>query len=178
LAELLTVLSVLSVIASISIPKVLTAQANQKYNATAKEALSALANAYTLYRQNNLPNASTSVNHLLPYFNYVKRDTAASVQDNWGNVACDGSNSVCLQLANGGIIRYDTGCPFMGTTPLNAIEILFDPDGAGGTAGAWFGLYFNGRVTSLGRYATGTLIYNVPRGVANPNDDPAWLKWN
>lgn len=72
LAELLISLAILGVIATFTIPKILSSQQNGQYNAEAKEVASMISGAYQAYSLNNTVSGSTTLGALTPYMNYVQ----------------------------------------------------------------------------------------------------------
>jgi prepilin-type N-terminal cleavage/methylation domain-containing protein len=108
LAELLIALAILGVIATFTIPKILTTQQNSKYNAMAKEVASSFAEAYRLYSKSNTVTTATKVTDLPPYLNYVSVDTSSTADDHytWPSQPCGNGTFTCLKLHNGGIIWW------------------------------------------------------------------------
>src|SRR5690242_1607108 len=105
LAELLISLAILGVVATFTIPKVLNSQQNLKHKAIAKEAIASIVQAYQLYSQSTPPTSATKPINLLPYLNYVKYDTSASIYYPFsGTGNCD-SASPCIFLHNGALIQ-------------------------------------------------------------------------
>lgn len=190
LAELLIALAILGIIAVFSIPKVLQAQRDEKYNAAAKEAIAMVSGAYSAYKLNNEPTASTRPRDLTPYMNYVAFDTASRIDFiQTGTPAfrdCDGTTEACLRLHNGAILRYYEGATdgFGGTASTNALAFNIDPDGvySGTTDGPGkslaFFLYYNGRITSYGNIAAGTCNDGYCGNTPNPAYDPPWFSWD
>jgi prepilin-type N-terminal cleavage/methylation domain-containing protein len=185
LAELLVALAILGIIAIFTIPKIVSSQRNGNHNAKAKEAASMIAATYSLYRQNNVISASTSPGDLTSYMNYVKLDTSAQVDWEYGTTGSETCSSVpCLRLHNGGILYYYGGNNFAGTASTNAIFYYFDPDGVSdGTAtnsgkSVLFWLYTNGRITSWTNASPNTVSTAVgsPYG-PNASADPPWFSW-
>jgi len=184
LAELLISLAILGVIATFTIPKILTAQQNSQYNAKAKEAAAMISAAYESYKQQgNTPNTNTSAGNLTPFMNYVAVDSSSSIDLMYTDTtrACTGGYG-CIKLHNGGMLLWASG-GFMGTASTNAIYFYFDPDGIvtdGTTNGpgksTCFWLYYNGRITSYANLTAGTIYAG---GTAGPNSsyDPPWFQW-
>lgn len=185
LAELLIALAILGVIATFTIPKVLNTSQSGEWNATAKEAASMISGAYQAYQLDNTVTASFSGADLLPYINYVSRQTTGSIDNTYGNnnVSCTVSNA-CYVLHNGGKLRIRNVLRLDGTTALNAINFTFDPDGvySGSTTGPGksvdFWLYYNGRITDTGGITDGTLNNSggSPYSPA-PSSVPPWFSW-
>jgi hypothetical protein len=132
-----------------------------------------------------LVSTSTSIDDITQYMNYV----SATSDSSWSvdsamtgpTVVCDSSHP-CLKLHNGATIYSGSGL-FNGTETTRALSFLVDPDGKvtdGTTNGpgksVQFFLYYNGRLTSRGQAATGT-VYNGTTFSPNPNMDPPWFSW-
>ena len=185
LAELLIALAILGVIATFTIPKVITAQQNNSYNAKAHEAAAMITAAYQVYALNNAPvSASTTSGALTQYMNYVNLDTTANID--WAYTLASGGSSASqpdLLLHNGArLVLYNT-ISFGGTNPNNAIIFMLDPDGVvtdGTTNGPGksiqFFLYYSGRIGSYGAMPATAVSSDTSRG-PNPNYDPPWFTW-
>lgn len=179
LAELLVCMLILGEIATFTIPKILTAQQNQKYNARAHETAAMIAAAYQQAQLAGTVTANTSIGDLTQYFNYVSAAPAVS-RDGWssypGTSACGAQK--CLLLHNGGILYYNMGGSegFGGTGALNAIWINYDPDStvSDPTSGISFILYYNGRITSTPYLLPGSS--NAWGGISG-GPDPSWFSW-
>ncbi len=193
LAELLSALAILGVIATFTIPKVLSAQSQSTYNSLAKEAIGTISGAYAAYSLNNTVTSATTSADLTPYMNYVRVDTSTEldhVQNVSGTTSCAVTPlSGCLMLHGGAALRYSSGC-FYGTSSLNIINFYFDPDGrvtgdtgtSSTTKGLSISLYANGRITTAGGRTTGSLTGNAVCSGSNaqnpdPAADPSWLSW-
>ncbi len=189
LAELLTSLAILGVIAIFSIPKIISAQQNTQSNALAHEAAATIAGAYQLYIQNNTLTGSTTAQSLTQYMNYAKVVSSGGVDDIPGrDIGYDCGSLTCLKLHNGGILFTDLGTTFNGIATTNAIYFFFDPDGTRGTSGTAdspgksvsFWLYYNGRITSSANVLPNTsYANNGGSNTTNPgsNADPSWFSW-
>jgi prepilin-type N-terminal cleavage/methylation domain-containing protein len=185
LAELLIALAILGVIATFTIPKVLQSQQDGKYKAMAKEVAAMISGSYDAYRLKNAPTSATGPVDLLPYMNYVKKDTTSVVDDmaTLGTDDCSSTTTVtCLTLHNGGTLVYATDRRFDGTASTNAIVWVFDPDGkASSTVGVGFALYFRGKLTTYDTIDPGTSTY-FGGAPLTTNPTPAfaapWFSWN
>ena len=183
LAELLIALAILGVIATFTIPKIITSQQNAKYQAVAKETVSTIAAAYQQYKIQNGVSSSMSSYALTPYFNYVKTDSGRTIDSYYGSGTKDCTSETCYVLHNGGVLRpYNT--TFGGTSSTNSVWYLFDPDGAvsdGTTNGPgksiYFILYYDGRVTSWNTMAAGTYDSAEGASPACATCDPPWFSW-
>jgi prepilin-type N-terminal cleavage/methylation domain-containing protein len=183
LAELLVALAILGVIATFAIPKVLQAQQDQRYNATAKEFMAAVENAYQQHQLNGLVTTATTPHDLAIYFNYISRTTSGSIDYLPGGTTYDCTVSVpCYKLANGSIFTAPSTLSFSGNSSTHAIVMLFDPDGKVTDGGATNGpaksvaaiLYYNGRITSRGQMQIACHSQVCP--VAS-TPDPSWFIW-
>jgi hypothetical protein len=94
------------------------------------------------------------------------------------------SSKLCLRLHNGGVL-FTNNYSFGGTTTTNAILCWFDPDGVYGSSGSADGpsksvaffLYFNGRVTSRAKMASGTTSSDGTHSTIT-TADPSWFSWD
>lgn len=186
LAELLIALAILGVIASFTIPKIISSQQNQQLGAVGKEALSAISEAYKLYRLSNPITSSTSMGDLTQYLNYVKVDSSSALVDHVPTLtsrACNGTTYTCYRLASGAVIWHDSATDYFGgTNSTNAIEFYVDPDGvySGSSSGkgksAQMYLYYNGRISSRGFITSGTVVGATSKN-ADSSLEPSWLQW-
>jgi prepilin-type N-terminal cleavage/methylation domain-containing protein len=181
LAELLIALFILGVISTFTIPKVLTAQNSQKYNAITKETAGMLSGAIIAYNlEGNVLQSSTTMGALTPYMNYVKVDTATTVDDITSSsaVACSDVNAGCLKLHNGAIAWYWKYVSFAGITNTNAIFVHLDPDGAQSSAKAinlW--IYTDGKVATEGQLPVAATSSLGVRPTSSANDPTWWNGW-
>lgn len=182
LAEILISLGILGVIATFTIPKVLMAQQDQKYNAIAKENIAMVAAAFQQAQLAGNISANTTAGDLTQYMNYVAVNTreidASYTQTNFG---CTATNP-CLFMANGSALRYSTTNAFGGTDTTNSMWFYIDPDGSyGGTTdgpskSVGIFLYYNGRIIDQGNLLTGTTNSNLGY-TADPGRVPPWFRW-
>lgn len=177
LAELLISLAILGVIATFTIPKILSSSSSGQNTAVAKEVASMVSGAFTTYTLNTSLTSGTTGGALTQYMNYVATDTSTSYTGSGGTALQQCSATwVCLKLHNGGVLQYDTGETFAGTASTNGIVMNIDPDGNGTQGRASFSLYANGRLTTGGvsvPTAGGTI------GLTNQTTDPAYIaNWN
>jgi prepilin-type N-terminal cleavage/methylation domain-containing protein len=183
LAELLIALSILGVIATFTIPKLITTQANGRYNASAKEVASMITAAHQLASKDGILSSSTTPGALSQYMNYVSVDTSSVIDDINGNTTTTCSaTTVCLNLHAGGKL-FLWNDSFTGTNTTNAIMFQFDPDGVntdGTTNGPGksvkFVLYYNGKLTTRADVLTGT-VDSLGSYTPNTTADPSWFRW-
>ena len=183
LAELLIALLVLGVIATFTIPKVLSSQQSNEWKSSAKETVSMVAEAYVAYKANNTPATSFSLAQLTPYMNYVViKTTGADLADGdqgAGSVDCDWGG--CVVLHNGVQLHSVNTGAFLNTASTNAIPFLYDPEVAYSVSTTLrksvpFVLFYNGRISDGGKY--GTICYNYGCFTENPANVPSWFNWN
>lgn len=176
LAELLIALGILGVIATFTIPKVLSAQQSSKYSSIAKEAAATMSNAMELYKhQYGSLQSGTSMGDLTPYLNYAMLDTVSTVDDvGSGTYTCPSASGTCIKLHNGATLWYWNNVSFAGTGALNAIYFKVDPSGtADDTDAINFFMYTNGRVSDEGHIADNTVSSDYTRN-ANLSLNPTW----
>lgn len=184
LAELLVALFILGVIATFSIPKVITAQQDGRYKAMGKEVAAMIASAYSVYQLDNSASGATGSQTLTAYMNYVS--TTTNTIDSlygWTTASCAvASGNVCLKMHSGGVLLAPV-ISFASTNSTNAIYFYFDPDGTSSATtnspskSIAFFLYANGRITSYSNMATGTTTsFGVESSCSTC--DPPWFSWN
>jgi prepilin-type N-terminal cleavage/methylation domain-containing protein len=181
LAEILIALAILSVIATFTIPKIISNQQDGRNNAIVKETAATMVAAFQQHQQLGLLTTSMNASALFPYINYLKIDTTSLLDglQTQGSVTC--TSRPCIALPNGAIIYPGVGV-FSGTNTTNAIHFYIDPDGqySGTTNGpgksVGMFLYYNGRITTYGTADVGTL-YAGGTIVATPAYDPPWFSW-
>lgn len=184
LAELLISLAILGEIAVFTIPKILIAQQNQKFQAIGKETASMVASAFAAYQAAGLASTSTKMADLTPYMNYVSLDATSLVDYVATQTSKDCSSSaVCYRLHNGAIFWFwPGGTTFGGSANNNALTFFVDPDGSysGSTStpgkSAQFFLYYNGRLSNRGNIANPTLADGSSFS-PNQNYEPDWFSW-
>lgn len=185
LAEILICLLILGEIATFTIPKILVAQQNQRYNATSKETIAAISEAYLVFKTTNGISTSTRFVEVVPYLNYVSQDLTSDIDDQYGagTVSCSGmAFGGCLVLHNGGRLRYN-GSMLSGTTTLNALDVWFDPDGVpSGTTNSpgksvHFFIYADGKIRTRGSVEPNTTNSGTSWASPNSSFDPPWFSW-
>ena len=185
LAELLIALAILGVIATFTIPKILDSGNSSKHNAIAKETLAMVSGAWQTYKLENGASASTSIDALTPYMNYVK-DVTNQLVDNvpgFTTDSCVPNARWCLLLHNGALLQYYRGTSFNDTASTNVITFLIDPDGVygGSTTGPSKSvqafLYYNGRLRTWGTLEPAT--YWSGGGPVGPvaGREPEYFSW-
>jgi prepilin-type N-terminal cleavage/methylation domain-containing protein len=177
LAELLISLAILGVIATFTIPKILSAQQSSQYNATAHEVAGMISGAFQQYQFNNSSVPSTfSVIDLTQYINYVSVDTTSTIVAQ-GVVDCTNAGWLCLKLHSGGTLYAWKADQFGGTSSLNAIPIGYDPGPPGTMTGPTrlpFYLYYNGSIRTKSTVLAGTTYSG---GAITSSADPSWFQW-
>lgn len=159
LAELLIALAILGVIATFTIPKILSAQQSDTYKAIAKEDLSMISAALEQYKWTGNLSGSTSLDDLTPYMNFVKLDTSgSSVDDDQLSATEDCLPAApCLRMHNGSAIHWLSGDTFGGTNTTTAMWFHIDADGvASSNKAVGIFLYYNGRLADEGQIVAGT----------------------
>lgn len=188
LTELLAVLAILGIIATFTIPKILHSSSESQWNASAKEMISAVSQAYLAYRGEFGTDASIQPGDLTPYLNYVELITSAHSIDHvpgGGKMDCKASQ-YCLKMHNGGILLYNTGNFFGNATANNFIFFVYDPDAeySGTTNGVGKSLFimvfYDGRVAD-GSQLDGSTIetcYESPScSTYSSFAVPDWYSW-
>lgn len=191
LAELLISLAILGVIATFTIPKILTAQQNEKYNATTKEVAGMVAGAFQQYQARNSITADSTMGNLTPYMNYISVKTSGSIDQDYGKTGtrpCT-AGEPCLVLHNGAVLQYLTINTFGLVDGNHYIYFEVDPDGVvtdsattDGPGKSYFmALFADGKLkgfdTVLG--SEDTFVSGTPQGwgAGWPNSKPPWFSW-
>lgn len=188
LAELLISLGILGLIAIFTIPKIISSQQNNQYNAIAKETAAMLSAALANYKATNTVTASTTAGALTPYMNYVKVDSTSQFDYENGSTTgdCGSGTDVCLRLHNGAILNYAPSSRFDGTNTTNAVYFYLDPDGVSSSTTNGPGksillwLYSNGSIKDVGNALSNTSTYfagSTHTYNATPASVPAWFSW-
>ncbi len=178
LAELLIALAILGVIATFTIPKILTSSQNGQNTAIAKEAGSMISGAYSTYTLTNGAGTAVTAGALTQYMNYVAAATASDLGDATSglNLAACSATFACLKLHNGAVLQYDTAQTFGGSTTTHAIAFNLDPDGTGPQGAITFWQYYNGRFTTGANAVTPTSSGGT---MTTTTTDPSYLaNWN
>lgn len=187
LGEFLISLSILGIIATFTIPKILGTQQDSSYQNITKETLSTIAAAFDLYKKEGKLTASTKVGDITPYMNYLTVDTTSLIDDRPPSLVtsldCSSNVRGCLKLHNGSVLTWDPDVNFGGTNTTNAIWYKLDPNGSydgvasGRAINIW--LYYNGRVTTFCCIDPNTVYYNNSTpNTRTPTADPIWFNWN
>jgi prepilin-type N-terminal cleavage/methylation domain-containing protein len=185
LAELLIALAIIGVLATFTIPKVLQAQQNAAWKASAKEVAGMIGEGYRKYQLEKGITPSLKPSDLLDsgYINYVKRKTSGLIDRAPGELSVDCANAThnCYVLHNGGVLLVHNFIDFGGSASNYALPFWYDPDGTysgsatGPGKGIIFYLYLNGRIASNGTIDNPTCDY---WGCNSPWQDPDWFSWN
>lgn len=183
LAELLIALTILGVIATFTIPKVLSSSADGRYNAIAKEAAAMISGAYQVYVNERGASTNMTMLDLTSYMNYVST-FSGSIDDTQTDTFfnCGGATYTCYKLHNGAVIILRSAATFNGTTTLNALPFFIDPDGTysnttdGPGKSVSIFLYYNGRIADRGNIPAGTINSITSYGAA-PAKTPPWFTW-
>lgn len=186
LAELLIALAILGIIAAFTIPKILSAQQDQRNIAITKEAVAMVTAAYQKYKLEHGASATTGISDLTPYMNYASFESSTTMDDKQtlGMQTCNGTTTLCLRLHNGALLRYalSSSYYFGGTSSMDATWFDIDPDGNySGTTDTGkaieFWLYYDGRVSSYGNIFPSTCHKGSCTKNPIPAYDPPWFNW-
>ncbi len=191
LAELLISLLILGEIATFTIPKLISSQQNQRYNAIAKEFVGSVAAAYQNYKASNTVTDTFGIKDLTPYLNYSRIETGTTFDSvhGQGTLTCDGNVWVCMRLHNGALVDYGLPSTFGSLTNTGAVYFHIDPDGRitdgttnGPGKGLEFWLFYNGRIASRGDAGLNACQKWAGGGPwcygADPAQLPSWFSWN
>ena len=182
LAELLIALAILGVIATFTIPKVLTSSTNGQMTAIAKEVAGMISGAQQAKTQVASIASTEGPNDLTSYMNYVKMDTSAAFITTGPSTVpvCNaGSGSTCLHLHNGGVLQYENDQDFGGTSATHAVYFNLDPDGTSAQLPITFVLSYNGRLTTGANSTVNVDHLTTANGAVKVATDPPYLStWN
>lgn len=180
LIEVLVVVALLGLVAVFTVPKILNASSASKYTAIAKETATYLEGAMSNYLLESGLDTTSGPATLTPKMKYIKTVTSGSGAPT-GETAletCGSGGRVCLLLANGGVLQYNSGNTFGGDSQTHAIYWNFDPDGAGTNTGrVTFVQYYDGRVTTYGALTTpASQVTTTGTTVAAQATNPTWIQ--
>lgn len=190
LTELLIALALLGIIATFTIPKLLFSNTSSQHNASAKEVIGMIKDAYYLYQLENTVTASTLASDFTPYMNFIDTDstfgTKIDHRQGMGQTACNQFTGTCYYLHNGGVLRVSAINNFGGTGEGNYVYFIFDPvAGYSGTTdtnkAVIFDLRFDGRVTTSDQRKVGDETYhNASLQPWSASADPKteWFSWD
>ncbi len=180
LAELLVALALLGLIAAFTIPKLIGASLDNKYNGIAKEAIAATAQTWLTMHYNGTGSSNTTAGDIMNNMNYVYKDTNTTI-DSMPTIAPSTCTPTypCIRLHNGAMLQAITALPFGGTSSTNCVIFQLDPDGIltdnttnnPGKAVKFF-IYYDGGVTDRVHVRAGTNSYDAGGGAT-----PSWFTW-
>ena len=176
-------MAILGVIATFTIPKIMTSSQSEQYNAGFKEDIAAIGAAYQQLTLTGNVNSTTKPSDLTPYMNYIKYDTTSQMDNLWGfagPASC--SSRPCLKMHNGSVIMLYNLESFGGTASSNAILFHIDPDGINTSGSATNGpgkmveveLYYSGLISTREQLPVAAVSSGSTRS-ALPSGDPPWL---
>ena len=182
LSELLIALAILGLIATFTIPKVLTSVGEKGNLNVAKEVLSSITSAYDVIRSESNGYGATTITgaDILNRMNYVETVTSAAATGVRA-VACTNlaGATPCIRLHNGAVLQTTLADTFA-TQTLGTIAFNVYPDG-GAIASSPAPL--TALLTNDGRLITGTTLvfgsntYTVAGGFAAAAL-PTWFAWS
>jgi prepilin-type N-terminal cleavage/methylation domain-containing protein len=182
LAELLIALAILGVIATFTIPKILTATGTAQIKAVAKETASSISAAYRNYSADRPVLATTGLATagILSEVNYVSASTATAALTGLPQNCTAGTYS-CILFHSGAILQYVDANQFGGTANTNYVVFNVDPDGTKGTSTGdivTFMLLANGRITDISKAPAGATTGGTIAATDYVATTPAWYTWN
>jgi prepilin-type N-terminal cleavage/methylation domain-containing protein len=181
LSELLIALAILGLIATFTIPKVLTSVGEKGNLNVAKETLSSITSAYDVIRSENNGYGATTISgrNILDRMNFVELFATAGDAGSPRASTCVTGTTTCILLHNGAILQT-TDADVFTTATLGTIAFKVYPDGGGKVASA---PALTALLTNDGRLITGTGLtiggntYTVADGFAAAAL-PTWFKWS
>ncbi|WP_373533157.1 type II secretion system protein [Vampirovibrio sp.] len=188
LAELLVALTLLGIIATFGISKVLTTMQYRDYKYRVQMAAALISSAYTKYREDNQVTGAFKPSDLIPYLNYASLDTSGTLVDyhytTSSSAACNNTKP-CVVLHNGARIRFYDDESFGQVAPGYAVIFQVDPDGVltdntTNNNGKMIELYLyatNGRVATRGEITNPTYS-NATSRTPDSVYIPPWFSWD
>jgi prepilin-type N-terminal cleavage/methylation domain-containing protein len=185
LAELLIALAIFGVLATFTIPKVLTSSNQTQWKAVAKDAASIIAQAYQSYTKDYGVGTEVTGSKLEAYINYTKIDTSSTIYISDGTTrSCGDGLRTCLTLHNGSVLAYFNTDAMEGKASTSALPICIIPQLHNPQAtNLLFFIYSNGRILDRRNTLTNTTwcqIGNVAcqSYTGNLAHNPSWFSWN
>ncbi len=185
LAELLIAVAILGVIATFTIPAIITTQQNSQFNSAAKEDIAALTAAYQQAQMAGIVSSSFAAINLTPYLNYVSVDTSSTIDALPTNLSQNCSASYpCLVMHNGSKMQFwPATTTFGGTANNNSVYLFIDPDGIlttnttnGPGKSVEVHLFYNGRPATRGTLPFTAVSSDFARSL-NTSVEPSWFSW-
>jgi prepilin-type N-terminal cleavage/methylation domain-containing protein len=185
LAELLIALAILGVIATFTIPKILTSTGTAQFKAIGKEASSIISGAMQDYMVNYAVSTSTrpdeTATGILQSLNFVSKVTGATHTAALTGLPenCVTGTNTCYQLHNGAILQIEDDDRFAGTGTTNYLKMNLDPDGLKSTSATdilTFHIYTNAKILTNKDSPTGT-DSATPLTGQSVATDPTWFSW-
>lgn len=182
LSELLIALAILGLIATFTIPKVLTSVGEKGNLSVAKEAMASITQAYDAIRSENNGYGSVALTgaDVLTKMNYVETVTSAAATGVRAVACTDLSGATpCIRLQNGVVLQTTLADTFA-TQTLGTIAFNVYPDGGASTSSP---APLTVLLTNDGRLITGTTLaiggntYTVAGGFAAAAL-PSWFAWS
>jgi prepilin-type N-terminal cleavage/methylation domain-containing protein len=178
LAELLIALAILGVIATFTIPKILTSTGTAQFRAVAKEAASIVSGGMQDYMTNYAVTGTSTSANVLSNINYVSSDQTSATTVTGLPVACAAATP-CLVLHNGAYLQYRGADTFGGTATTNYLGFNLDPDGIKSNSTTdilTFALYYNGKLLTNRDTITGS-TGATPLTLVTVTTTPSWFSW-
>ena len=198
LTEVVITIAIVSVLAGLAVPGIMTSANNNKRISTTKQTMSLIGDALNDKLESNAVDTNAGFAQFvnvaggggLPYVRYITSGAQRTIDSPPNSISLCNSGTTCsftpgvaniqaLTLKNGGLLVFDTAVVF-GTGANGAIPLVFDPDGeltgTGDRNAVELWLYSDGRVRTAR-----TLVAGTTRGatntavVASGTADPAWL---
>ncbi len=195
LTEVVITIAIISILAGLAVPSIMTSANNSKRLSVTKQTISLLGDAFNDKLESNTVSLSTGFEQFLnvagatglPYNRLITSGSAITVDPPpnpvvWTNVTFTpggANNEQVIRLKNGGLLVIDTDLTF-GTSANGAIPVLFDPDGEvnGDTHSVELWVYSDGRIRTAATMVAGTVTENSGTPfTSNPasTPDPSWL---
>lgn len=195
LTEVVITIAIISVLAGLAVPGIMTSANNSKRLSVTKQTISLIGDAFNDKLESNAIDLTRGFDQFvdvaggvgLQYTRYITSGVAITVDPPpnpvvWTNVTFTpggSENEQIIRFKNGGLLVIDTDLTF-GASANGAIPVLFDPDGEahGDTNSVELWLYSDGRIRTARTMVASTITENGGSPfTSNPSTtaDPAWL---
>jgi len=198
LTEVVITIAIVSVLAGLAVPGIMTSANNNKRISTTKQTMSLIGDALNDKLESNAVDTNAGFAQFvnvaggggLSYVRYITSGAARTIDRPPNSISLCTAGTTCpftpvaaglqaITMKNGGLLLFDSTMTF-GTGVNAAIPLVFDPDGeltgTGDRNAVELWLYSDGRLRTASTVIAGTTTGAVNTAVvASGTADPAWL---
>lgn len=196
LTEVVLTIVIISVLAGLAVPGILTSANNSKRLSVTKQTISLIGDAFNEKLESNAIDVNSGFQQFvnvgngggLPYTRYLTSGAARTIDAPPNSLVLCNTGATCaftpginniqaITLKNGGLLVFQTTQIF-GTGVNAAIPVVFDPDGEshGDRNSVELWLYADGRLRTARTIIASTTVTAANTAVAaSTTADPAWL---